>query len=217
MKENNSKKEIQENIISTALSLFIEHGIKEVKMDDIATRLSISKRTIYEIFKDKEQLLLEALKLQQERMRLKGKEIIRTSSHVLEIILKLYSLYFKLIKEFPRNFFYEMEKYPEICKLQREKEKKNAKKFIAWMELGRQQGLFREDANFEIMMFILNRDLKTIFDVKMQTGHSELSNYTPSELGRSLILFYLRGISTHKGQEIIEEFLEKNETIIQQL
>ena len=74
MKENNSKKEIQENIISTALSLFIEHGIKEVKMDDIATRLSISKRTIYEIFKDKEQLLFEALKLQQERMRLKGKE-----------------------------------------------------------------------------------------------------------------------------------------------
>ena len=195
--------------------MFIEHGIKDVKMDDIAAKLSISKRTIYELFNDKEQLLHEVLKFQNERMHESGKEIVRTSSHVLEIILKLYNLHFKLLKKINSKFFSESNKYPEICKEKQEKEKKNTKKFQAWMEMGRQQGLFREDADFNIFTFILKRDLTTIIEVKMQKGHTELSDYTPDELGRKLILFYLRGISTPKGQQIIEEYLKRNETIIE--
>ena len=79
MKEKNCKKEIYSQIIEVAHQLFIEHGIKDVKMDDIATKLSISKRTIYELFNDKEQLLREVLKFQNEKMHERGKEIIRSS------------------------------------------------------------------------------------------------------------------------------------------
>lgn len=215
MKENNPKKEIQNQIVEAAHELFIEHGIKDVKMDDIAAELSISKRTIYELFNDKEQLLHEVLKFQNKSMYESGKEIIRNSSHVLEIILKLYNLHFKLLKRVNSKFFSELNKYPEICKEKQDKEKQNTKKFCAWMEVGRQQGLFREDADFNILTFILKRDLTTIIEVKMQTGHTELSDYTPDELGRKLILFYLRGISTPKGQQIIEEYLNRNETIIE--
>lgn len=215
MKENNTKKETQNLIVETAHEMFIEHGIKDVKMDDIAAKLSISKRTIYELFNDKEELLREVLKLQDEKMQERGKDIVRNSSHTLEIILKLYNLHFKLLKKVNSKFFSELNKYPDIFKEKQEKEKKNTKKFQAWMEMGRQQGLFREDADFNIFTFILKRDLTTIIEVKMQTGHTELSNYTPDELGKKLILFYLRGISTPKGQQIIEEYLKRNETIIE--
>jgi AcrR family transcriptional regulator len=214
VKEKSCKKEIRKLIVETAHQLFIEHGIKDVKMDDIATKLSISKRTIYELFNDKEQLLREILELQNEKMLENGKEIIRNSKHILEIILKLYNLHFELLKKVNGKFFAELSKYPEICKEKQKKEKKNAKKFCAWMELGRQQGLFREDADFEILVFILKRDLATILEAKMQTGHTDLKKYTPDELGRKLILFYLRGISTPRGQEIIEEYLKRNETIL---
>ena len=215
MKENNPKKEIQHLIVETAHKLFIERGIKDVKMDDIAAELSISKRTIYELFNDKEQLLHEVLNFQHEKMRERGKEIIRNSSHILEIILKLFNLHFKLLKRVNNKFFSELDKYPEICKEKQNKEKQNIKKFTAWMEMGRQQGLFREDADFEILTFVLKRYLTTILEVKLQTGHTELSKYTLDELGRKLILLYLRGISTPRGQEIIEEYLNRNETIIE--
>mgnify|MGYP003295713947 CR=1 FL=1 len=211
MKENCTKKEIHKLIVETAHTLFIERGIKDVKMDDIAAELSISKRTIYELFNDKEQLLHKVLKFQNEKMHENGKEIIRNSSHVLEIILKLYNLHFELLKKVNNKFFAELSKYPEICKEKQSKEKQNIKKFTAWMEMGRQQGLFREDADFEILTFVLKRDLTTILEVKMQTGHTELKKYPLDELGRKLILFYLRGISTPKGQNIIEEYLKKNE------
>ena len=215
MKGNNSKKEIHRLIVETAHTLFIARGIKDVKMDDIAAELSISKRTIYELFNDKEELLLEVLKFQNEKMCENGREIIRNSSHILEIILKLYNLHFELLKKVNNKFFAELSKYPKICEERQNKEAQNAKKFSAWMEMGRQQGLFREDADFEILTFILKRDLTTILEVKMQKGHTELNKYTPDELGRKLILFYLRGISTAKGQKIIEEYLKKNEIKIE--
>ena len=215
MKENSTKKEIHKLIVETAHTMFIELGIKDVKMDDIAARLSISKRTIYELFNDKEELLLEVLKYQNDKMCENGREVIRSSSHILEIILKLYKLHFELLKKVNNKFFSELNKYPRICQERQNKEAQNAKKFSAWMEMGRQQGLFREDADFDILTFIIKRDLITILEVKMQTGHTELSKYTPDELGRKLILFYLRGISTPKGQMIIEEYLKRNETIIE--
>lgn len=182
-------------------------GIKEVKMDDIASLLSVSKRTIYELFSDKEELLLEALKLLHERTRSEGKAIIRRSEHILDIILNLYGLYFELLKKVNKKFFTELERYPRICQRNKERETKNNKKFLAWIELGRKQGLFREDANFEVLSYILRRDLEIIFTVNIKGEENELSKYTPEELGRTLILSYLRGISTPKGQEIIETYL----------
>ena len=209
-KEEHTKEEVHNLITRKALELFAGKGIKDVKMDDIAAALSISKRTIYEQFADKEQLLLEALRLHNNMMRDEAKERIRKAEHVLDIVLTLYSLYFQSIKEINIKFFKELERYPKICKRNRERNHKNDKRFIAWMEMGRKQGLFREDANFDILLFILRRDLETIFMANMKEEHNELSSYTPDELGRTLILFYLRGISTPRGQEIIEDYMNNN-------
>ena len=208
MKEERSKEDTRKLITEVALQHFLDRGIKEVKMDDIASLLSVSKRTIYELFGDKEQLLFESLMLQQEMMREEAKEIIRSAKHVLEIILKLYSLYFNKLKMVNSNFFKEIEKYPAICRQSKEREKKNNKKFLAWLEMAREQGLFREDANFEILLYILKRNIEAIISVKKQDEANELGKYSLDELGRSLVLIYLRGISTPKGQEIIEEYLK---------
>lgn len=210
IKAEHTKEEVHKLITEKALELFIEKGIKDVKMDDIASILSMSKRTIYEQFADKEQLLLEALKLHNKRMRDKAREKIRNAKHVLDVVLTMYTMYFESIKSVNIKFFKELERYPNICKRNRERDQKNDKKFLAWMEMGRRQGLFREDANFEILLYILRRDLQAIFTANMKDEKNELSKYTADELGRTLILFYLRGISTLRGQEIIEEYMKNN-------
>lgn len=209
-KEEHTKEEVHILITEKALELFTQKGIKDVKMDDIASILSMSKRTIYEQFADKEQLLLEALKLHNKRMRDKTREKIREAKHVLDIVLTMYTMYFDSIKSVNIKFFKELERYPNICKRNTERDQKNDKKFLAWMEMGRKQGFFREDANFEILLYILRRDLQAIFTANMKDEKNELSKYTPDELGRTLILFYLRGISTLRGQEIIEDYMKNN-------
>lgn len=209
-KEEHTKEEVHILITEKALELFTQKGIKDVKMDDIASVLSMSKRTIYEQFADKEQLLLEALKLHNKRMRDKTREKIRKAKHVLDIVLTMYTMYFESLKSVNIKFFKELERYPNICKRNTERDQKNDKKFLAWMEMGRRQGFFREDANFEILLYILRRDLQAIFTANMKDEKNELSKYTPDELGRTLILFYLRGISTPRGQEIIEDYMKNN-------
>lgn len=209
-KEEHTKEEVHILITEKALELFTQKGIKDVKMDDIASILSMSKRTIYEQFADKEQLLLEALKLHNKRMRDKTREKIRKAKHVLDIVLTMYTMYFESLKSVNIKFFKELERYPNICKRNTERDQKNDKKFLAWMEMGRRQGFFREDANFEILLYILRRDLQAIFTANMKDEKNELSKYTPDELGRTLILFYLRGISTLRGQEIIEDYMKNN-------
>lgn len=53
---NSYRSDLKEKILEAATPMFYQHGIRKVKMDDIAKRLRISKRTVYEIYADKEDL-----------------------------------------------------------------------------------------------------------------------------------------------------------------
>ena len=51
------KEALKDKILTTAMTAFARNGIRAVKMDDIANALSISKRTLYEVYRNKEDLL----------------------------------------------------------------------------------------------------------------------------------------------------------------
>ena len=69
-KKRTDKTVVKEHIVLAAAKAFAQKGVKTVRMDDIATGLSISKRTLYELFHDKEDLLLDVMKLHREEMLL---------------------------------------------------------------------------------------------------------------------------------------------------
>ncbi|MBE6294066.1 MAG: TetR/AcrR family transcriptional regulator [Bacteroidales bacterium] len=203
-KTNNTKQNVREHIIAQASDLFFHRGIKDVKMDDIAHEIGISKRTVYELFADKEELLHESLKYIYKNIHRTGRQKIReTSNNTLDVLLTLYYIYFEMLKKANKNFFLDLKRYPKITEYQKTKEKRNSDKFKKWIQKGVKEGLFREDANSDIILYILRRDIEYI------TISNEFSNYSIDELGRSFILFYLRGIATSKGQEIIENFIKK--------
>lgn len=203
-KTNNTKQNVREHIIAQASGLFFHRGIKDVKMDDIAYEIGISKRTVYELFADKEELLHESLKYIYKNIHRTGRQKIReTSNNTLDVLLTLYYIYFEMLKKANKNFFLDLKRYPKIIEYQKTKEKRDRDKFKKWIQKGVKEGLFREDANSDIILYILRRDIEYI------TISNEFSNYSIDELGRSFILFYLRGIATSKGQEIIENFIKK--------
>lgn len=59
----------KERIIEQAMHMFVSQGIKSVRMDDIAQQLGVSKRTLYELFGDKEGLLYLAMDRYFEKKR----------------------------------------------------------------------------------------------------------------------------------------------------
>ena len=208
-REENNREEVKLKIIETALNEYRSRGIKDVKMDDIASLISVSKRTIYELFTDKEVLITETLKHHHKLMHDEAREIIKQCENILDVILCLYELYFNYLKNTSRSFFTDLDRYPNIRDEIRKREKRDDKRFIAWMEEGRKQGLFRTDADFKILAYVIKRDMELIMTINKKNEKGELQEYTPEQLGRHLILFYLRGIATPAGQAKIEKFIEK--------
>ena len=94
-------------------------------MDDIAADLSISKRTLYELFHDKEDLLLDVMRLHREEMKKSMEEIASKAENVLEVILRFYQKSVQDFQNTNRKFFEDMEKYPRVVAYIAESRKEN--------------------------------------------------------------------------------------------
>lgn len=117
MKENSQREELKDRIIETALEAFTTHGIKSVTMDDIAASLGISKRTLYEVFQDKESLLTECILKHHEEMKVFLSEILANSKNVLEVILACYQRSIESFHRTNKRFYEDIKKYPKVHNL----------------------------------------------------------------------------------------------------
>src|SRR3982074_1681456 len=66
----NRNMEVKERILTKADELFMQYGIRSVSMDDIATQLGISKKTIYQYFADKDELVDAVVESDVKEMQL---------------------------------------------------------------------------------------------------------------------------------------------------
>lgn len=82
------RQKLKGRILKVAATLFHQHGIKQVKMDDIASDLKISKRTLYEIYETKEDLLFEVLQRREDMERQQVIEFDKPGTNVINIILR---------------------------------------------------------------------------------------------------------------------------------
>ena len=80
---------LKQKILSIAIELFNERGVRAVKMDDISSELSISKRTLYEIYENKEELLYECVKNKYEDSEVVLAKIAKDSKTVIDILIKI--------------------------------------------------------------------------------------------------------------------------------
>lgn len=204
IENNDNSTNVHQRIIEPTSKLFLTKGIKCVRMDDIAHELGVSKRTIYEHFADKDQLLRTCLVHLHRYTSDKVLEHLRANSrNTLDVILTMYEVYFAIMNRVNRQFFIDLQKLPDINQNNDRRERLNLHKFRRLMRQGIEEGLFREDINLDVLAYILHHDLKLI------TLEQQFENQSPEELGKAFILFYLRGIATEKGQKIIEEFIDK--------
>ena len=80
-------------ILNVAMQEFYSNGIRNVKMDDIARKLQISKRTLYEIYGNKEELLLEGLTRDEAEFESQLQEFTQSKKrNVMEVVMKFFQM-----------------------------------------------------------------------------------------------------------------------------
>ena len=197
--------EVKERIIEKAGDLFYQYGIKNTSMDELASSLGISKRTIYENFKDKEDILLSLLtKLRQERDK-HFSVFLSEKYNVVEIFIKI----IEIQQSTPLGnvkFFQDIHKYyPRAARLMQEDINKNNAFLRSFLRNGVQQGFIREDLNVDVAAFLVEESTYTY----VRASYLEKPPFSFPELFYTMMINFVRGISTEKGIKIIDRYLEK--------
>lgn len=86
--------------------MFMAQGIKSVTMDKIAASLSVSKRTIYEHFADKEALVAECLSCFKSDMDEKRSELKNTTANTFSYLLEMFKYSVSVLRKVNVNFFH---------------------------------------------------------------------------------------------------------------
>lgn len=204
------KAELRERIIATATEAFTSKGIESITMDDIATALGISKRTLYEVFSDKETLLKECLLKAQADRESYVHGVYEKAENVLEVILAVFQKSIEVFHQTNKRFFEDIKKYPKIHELMKQRSEIDSQETMSFFLSGVEQGIFRPDVNFSIVNLLVREQ----FDVLLNT---DICNEYPFiEVYESIMFTYIRGISTEKGAKVLEDFIveyrKKNRT-----
>jgi len=192
-KRSTSRVELKERIIERAMQAFKTHGIKCITMDDIAASMGISKRTLYEVFANKEMLLEDCIRKERQETNEYIRTILGQSAHVLEVLLKLYLRSIEKFHTTHKSFFEDIKKYPKAYELLKNDKNRDSAEVVNFFKEGVKQGIFRDDINFAIVNLLVHEQLDLLINSNICEKYSFLDVY------ESIMFTYLRGISTEKG------------------
>lgn len=194
------RQQLRQRIIEAATREFEAKGIKSVKMDDIACLLSVLKRTVYEIFGNKEDLLLECVKHDMDRTDAEMNAFAHEPGHnVIDIMLHFYEVKMSRMSRINPAYFIELDKYPQVLRHFEERRKMRTVNSASFFSEGIKQGYFRPEVNYELIEKIA--DL-TIREVMSQQLYIE---YNLKEVFSNLTMVFMRGLCTSKGIAELEK------------
>ena len=171
-------------------------------MDDIASHLRISKKTLYQYFENKddvvEQVMLHRLHLQHAHERLQemgGQNPITLINHVKRYVIEIYNT------RQPANDF-DMKKYhPEVyAKVKRTAEEVTRAFLTALIDQGIAQGYFRENIDRDLQIYLINTPLRYLGDPDLRMN----MEYPISTVVCTIFDNFARAIATEKGLREIE-------------
>lgn len=206
---------IRDNIITIAEDLFIRYGFKRVTMDDIARELTMSKKTIYQFFKDKNEIVCAATTAHLHREERQLGQLEQESENVIELLLKITSMIRQHITKVNPCAIMELQKYfPEGWKIFSKYKKDVFQQTLTRIIIrGQQEGYFRTDLDPEIMAILRIEQVQLCFDDRKFPR----SQFDISQVQFQVFRHFIEGIMTPKGRELLEAYkknLPPHETIL---
>ena len=196
------KKLLKGRILETAMKAFAERGVKAVRMDDVAQMLGISKRTLYEIYRDKEELLYQGVMHFDQEAKKSMNAFIQQASSVMDIILEAYQR--RVLRTGTVNplFYEDIQKYPKVTDYLNKEREHAYDQFLGFLQRGVREGYFRDDINYELVAQMFNA-----INTFVMTQHL-LSRYSIQQVFANMLLIPLRGFCTKNGLQVMDKSIK---------
>lgn len=198
---------MKERILQKAEELFDRYGVRSVTMDEIASTLGISKKTIYLSFSDKEELV-DAIfcSRMNENQHDCVKDSERAENAVHEVFLA-WDRVSKMLSTMNPSILYDLQKYhPEVYKKYHHFKHGFMYKMIsANIQRGIKEELYREDINTDILARMRIGTIMMSFNQEI----FPVQKYKPVEVEECLFLHFLQGLVTAKGLKIFQKYRQQ--------
>ncbi len=192
----------REHILDFVYNEFTSLGIKGVSIDGVAASLRISKKTIYEMFSNKEKLLQASLEHKFGKLVVAFSQPQEEQIPVLCHIIRSSVQLFKIMNRISQNFFDEIKSYPEAVEYMKSVtaslKEMGRVRFIQCVE----EGYLMEEVDFEIVGKMLH-----LYVMKMRDEDG--GKYTPARMCYRALIIILRGVCTDKGRVLLDSLHDK--------
>ncbi len=198
--------EAYDKLIHSIGELLLKNGLKATTMDSIASALQISKRTLYEIFGSKNEMVLSAVEATHKRHEAKLKEIFDQSSNVMEGILLGFLYQRDEMRKANIDFFRDMDSlFSEAKECSSLNKRKAIEKFLPVYQKGVKQGYFRKIGNFALHCRLLGVQMESL--KRMEEFFPP--DITLLEAYDSISINFLRSIATPKGLTVLDNLMDQ--------
>lgn len=200
---NEYRQELRKKIIDYAMPEFYKRGIKAVKMDEISQGLHVSKRTVYEIFGDKEELLLAGMRDKRDGQRLAMENFVLQGNHnVIDMLSFFYKQELKDCVNVGVLFYEEIHKMPRVLEFLQCSHEQHHENSLRFFKEGVKEGLFRADMDFKLFLQIVNIAMEEIMHRQLYKEHSM------QEIFDNYILVLIRGFCTERGLVLLNKAID---------
>ncbi|WP_322551359.1 TetR/AcrR family transcriptional regulator [Flavobacterium psychraquaticum] len=195
--------EIKNKIITKSTEMFLRLGFKSITMDDIAGEMSISKKTIYKFFSNKDLLIEESIALVHQEIANSIERIAAQNLNAIEENFELKRMFRELFKSAESSPIYQLKKhYPDIYEKALENQVLiSENSFRNNINKGIKEGLYRENIDIEnyVKFYYL-----LIFDINENT----LLEKEAKAIETLALEYHIRAMATLAGIVELEKQLE---------
>lgn len=200
--------EIKERIKQKADELYRRYGVKSVTMDEIALQLGVSKKTIYQSFSDKNELVDEVVVNMLEANKNTCKQSIQQSENAIhEVLLMMEAMQDMMVSLSPTFIFDIQRGHPlSFKKFDDYKSEFVFKILQSNIERGKKEGLYRPELNTQIITKFRLNTIMLIYNEEVFPRNE----YNALELQNEMSLYYLYGMVTLKGYNLITKYQKES-------
>lgn len=198
---------MKERILTEAERLFWKYGVRSVTMEDIARQLGISKKTIYQHFSDKEQILCQVVLDKTGRDQSEMACMVIDTSNPIEEILGVLNLMRQKADQVSPNLLIDIKRYyPQAFLLfRRFKEEHIMRSILENIQKGISQELYRDDINPLILARLRVEQIELAFDNNL----FPTDQYSMHDIQAELMHHFVRGMLTDKGFTIYNQYVNR--------
>ena len=199
--------DLREKILKNSLDLMMRIGPQSVTMDMVARDCGISKRTLYETFPNKHNLISDVIKYNQQQVNEVFTQIFEQSANSFEALMKVYTTAREFIQKTSPAFITDIKRlYPEVFDEYKAQELDHILSLAKIIKRAKEEGLVLPGIKCKIAAFLFNNNMKNLHHMQ----DFPFPEYSVAEIFDGAFLNFMRGMATTKGQEIMESYVLKH-------